>query len=183
MQLGLAQRTFRLDVLNLDWIIRCAKHVIFIRLHQIRCDMFRVDFHWVWAPAHTLLSLDCGGVLPGSQPRFVVTLEQPYVGFPDWCERARCTARTIPFLGFFLAFLTSLHSRYICSILIVFIHCIGSLASHSTPSVCLTSSPRPNDIPSICLSSSSSIRLHHLFHHLIHFKFGKSKTATLFFYL
>ena len=59
------------------------------------------------------------------------------------CERARCTARVFPFLGFFHFVLTSLHSRYVCSILIVFIHYIGSLASRSTPSVCLTSSPRP----------------------------------------
>ena len=79
------------------------------------------------------------------------------VGFPDWCKCARCTARTIPLLDFFLAVLTSLHSRYICSILIVFIHYIGSLASCSTPSVCLTSSLRPNNILSICLSSLSSI--------------------------
>ena len=61
------------------------------------------------------------------------------------CKRAWCTACAISFLGFFLAILTSLHSRYVCSILIVFIYYIGSLASRSTPSVCLTSSPRPND--------------------------------------
>ena len=58
------------------------------------------------------------------------------------CERARCTARVFPFLGFFHFVLTSLHSRYICSILIVFIHYIGSLVCRSTLSVCLTSSPR-----------------------------------------
>ena len=34
---------------------------------------------------------------------------------------------------------------YVCSISIVFLHHIGSLASRSTPSICLTSSPRSND--------------------------------------
>ena len=61
------------------------------------------------------------------------------------CERARCTARVFPFLGFFHFVLTSLHSRYVCSIPIVFIHYIGSLVCCSMLSVCLTSSPRPNN--------------------------------------
>ena len=100
------------------------------------------------------------GLLRHNQHREPVAI----VGFPDWCERARCTARAIPLLGFFFAVLTSLHSRYVCSILIAFIHYIGSLASCSTPFVCLTSSPRPNDILSICLSSSSSVRSRRLFH-------------------
>ena len=59
-------------------------------------------------------------------------------------------ARAIPFLDYSLVVLTS----------IVFIHYIGSLASRSTPSVCLTGSPRPNVIYLfICLRHHPSDRV------------------------
>ena len=45
----------------------------------------------------------------------------------------------------------SILGTYVDGILIVSIHYIGSLASRSTPSVCLTSSPRPNDNLIFCL--------------------------------
>ena len=61
-------------------------------------------------------------------------------------HRPRCSL-----LDYSLVVLTSLHSRYVYSISIVFIHYIGSLVSRSTPSVCLTSSPRPNDNLIFCL--------------------------------
>ena len=102
---------------------------------------------------------------------FVFACEQPqwrlslpseclvqHVGFPDWCERARCA---VPLLGFFLVVLTSLHSRYIFCILLFLVHYIASLGSYSTPSICLLSSLRPNNIlPYVC-----SIDTHHLFQH------------------